>query len=307
MSFSSEVKTELCKRTINKQCCVRAACYGFACFDKYFDDKGVVLHTERAMIAQHAKHLYKQLGIRSEVVEKLQQDGPIYEFSVKEPESVAMMLLSFGHTGKEKSPEIHRDIFICPSCLSAFLASAFLCCGMVADPVKEYSIEFVSNRVALLESFSALLQDYGFEPRIAKRRYNSALYFKASEQVEDMLTLMGATTASLEIMNRKIYKEFRNKTNRITNCENANIDKIINASENAIRNLQLLRENQQFESLPEELREIARLRIDYPECSLAELGAMLEPPLGKSGVSHRLRKLASIAEGLKKAEAANAK
>ena len=188
MSFSSEVKTELCKRTINKQCCVRAACYGFACFDKYFDDKGVVLHTERAMIAQHAKHLYKQLGIRSEVVEKLQQDGPIYEFSVKEPESVAMMLLSFGHTGKEKSPEIHRDIFICPSCLSAFLASAFLCCGMVADPVKEYSIEFVSNRVALLESFSALLQNYGFEPRIAKRRYNSALYFKASEQVEDMLT-----------------------------------------------------------------------------------------------------------------------
>ncbi|MEG0803823.1 MAG: DNA-binding protein WhiA [Pygmaiobacter sp.] len=111
---------------------------------------------------------------------------------------------------------------------------------------------------------------------------------------------MGATNASLEIMNRKIYKEYRNKTNRITNCENANIDKIINASEIAIQNLKLLRENQRFESLPDELRQIAQLRIDYPECSLTELGEMLEPPLGKSGVSHRLRKLASIAADYKK-------
>lgn len=300
MSFSTQVKTEICKSTLHKRCCVRAACYGFACFGKYFDAKGIVLHTERAMIAQHAQHLFRQLGIKSEIVEKKRQDGVIYEFSIKDPMYVWKLLGEFGHTGNEKQFRLNRSMFVCPGCMAAFIATAFLCSGIVMDPAKEYSLEFVTTKKGISDEFATLLADAGYEPKRSRRQYTYVLYYRASEQVTDLLTMMGATGASLELMNRKIYKEIRNKTNRITNCENANIDKILNASENAIGNLKLLRENQCFETLPEELRDIALLRIEHPEYSLAELGQMLEPPLGKSGVSHRLRKLAAIAQDYKK-------
>lgn len=304
MSFSTRVKTEICKSTPKKHCCVRAACYGFACFGKYFDSKGIVLHTERAMIAQQAQHLFRQLGIKSDIVEKQRTDGVIYEFSVKDPMYVWKMLDEFGCTGGQGAVRLFdRSLFSCPSCRAAFLGAVFLCCGVVMDPAKEYSLEFVSFKQAQADGLADLLTEMGYEPKRARRQYSYVLYYRASEQVTDLLTIMGATNASLEIMNQKIYKELRNQTNRIINCESANIDKIVNASQAAIENLRLLKEKQCFESLPEDLREIARLRLEHPEYSLAELGQMLTPPLGKSGVSHRLRKLAGIAEKFKKQEA----
>lgn len=302
MSFSTRVKTEICKASLKKPCCVRAACYGFALFGKYFDEKGVVLHTERAMIAQQAQHLFRQMGIKSELTEKQRNDSTIYEFAVKDTMYVWKMMSEFGHTGKEEMLRINDSLFCCAGCRAAFLASAFLCCGMVRDPAKEYSLEFVLFKEILADELFRFLCELGYEPKRAKRQYSYVLYYRASEQVTDLLTMMGAISASFEIMNQKIYKELRNKTNRITNCENANIDKIVNASQNAIENLLLLQSNQKFNSLPEELRQIACLRIDNPECSLAELGQMLEPPLGKSGVSHRLRKLAALAQSYKKEE-----
>lgn len=298
MSFSTQVKTEICRQSPHKLCCVRAACYGFACFGKYFDEKGLVLHTERAMIAQQAQHLFRQLGIKSEIVEKQRQDGGIYEFAVKDPMYIWKMQAEFGHIGL--SDGIDRKVFRCPACRAAFLGAAFLSAGVVMDPAKEYSLEFVLFKEQLADQLAQVLTEAGYEPKRARRQYSYVLYYRASEQVTDLLTMIGATNASLELMNQKIYKELRNQTNRITNCENANIDKILDASQTAIQNLQLLRQNQKFETLPEQLRQIAILRIDHPECALAELGQMLEPPLGKSGVSHRLRKLAALAQDVEK-------
>ena len=297
MSFSTQVKSEICKKSLSKPCCTRAACYGFACFGKYYDFKGYVLHTEQAIIAEHAQKLFKQIGVHGNVIELTRTYGVLYEFAIKEQEEIQKMLFAFENSSDNS---INKDIFICPACYSAFVSAAFLSCGIVIDPKKEYSVEFVLGKRDMLCSLKNIFEDMGFDAKIANRRYNDALYFKTSEQVEDILTYMGATSSSIEVMNSKIYKEIRNKTNRITNCENANIDKIINASENAIGNLKLLRANHCFESLPEELRDIAKLRIDYPEYSLLEIGQMLEPPLGKSGVSHRLRKLAALAQEYKK-------
>ena len=296
MSFSTQVKTEICRTQPRRRCCVRAACYGFACFGKYFDSKGVVLHTERAMIAQQAQHLYRRLGIKSSITEKQRQDGVIYEFAVKEPVYVWKLLEEFGRTQPDGQLHLDKSLLECPDCRAAFLGAAFLCCGVVMDPAKEYSLEFELFKETLAQDLYELLCEMGYEPKRARRQYSFVLYYRASEQVTDLLTLMGATNASLELINQKIYKELRNKTNRITNCENANIDKILNASQAAIENLKFLQENQRFATLPDELRQVAQARLSHPEYSLAELGQLLNPPLGKSGVSHRLRRLAQIAQ-----------
>ncbi len=285
MSFSGKVKTELCKKNIQRPCCVRAACYGFACFAKYFDAKGVVLHTERALVAQTAQKLFRRIGVRGEVIQKQRTESVVYEFAVKEPAMAQKLLREYGLTGREPSLRIDPAVFACEACFYHFLSAAFLCCGTVADPAREYSLEFVGSRRNLMADLEAQLSGRGFEPRRAQRRSAQVLYFKASEQVEDLLTAMGATSASLAVMEEKVYKELRNKANRITNCENANIDKIVAASGSALDAVRILRDNQCYETLPEELKAVARLREEYPEYSLAELGRLLEPPLSRAGVA----------------------
>ena len=300
MSFSGQVKTELCKKNIHKACCVRAACYGFGCFARYLDEKGLVLQTERALVAQTAAKLFRRLGIRGEIIQKQHAERTIYEFAVKQPDEVSMLLLNFGLTGREEVLRLAPSIFVCESCFFHFLSAAFLSCGTAANPEREYSVEFASPRHALVEDLADQLRQRGFEPSLTERRSARLLYFKASEQVEDVLTAMGATSASLEIMERKVYKELRNKANRIANCENANIDKIVAASGSALRAVQILREHQSFETLPEELKQVARLREEYPEYSLAELGQLLDPPLSRAGVCHRIKKLTNLAEEILK-------
>ena len=300
MSFSGKVKTELCKKNIHKACCVRAACYGFGCFSRYLDDKGLVLQTERALVAQTASKLFRRLGIRGEIIQKQHAERTIYEFSIKRPEEVAMLLMNFGLTGNEKELRLDEKLFVCDECFFHFLSAAFLSCGTAANPEKEYSIEFASARHGMMEDLAEQLKRRGFEPGLTERRAARLLYFKASEQVEDLLTAMGATSASLEIMEQKVYKELRNKANRIANCENANIDKIVAASGSALEAVRVLRENQCFETLSEELKQVARLREEYPEYSLAELGQLLDPPLSRAGVCHRMKKLTTMAQEIQK-------
>ena len=295
MSFSGKVKTELCKKNIHKACCIRAACYGFGCFSRYLDEKGLVLQTERALVAQTASRLFRKLGIHGEIVQKQHTERTIYEFSIKQPEEVSMLLMSFGLTGTEQPLRLNPALFVCENCFYHFLSAAFLSCGTAANPEKEYSVEFASARHELIEDLAAELRQRGFEPSLTERRSARLLYFKASEQVEDILTAMGATSASLEIMERKVYKELRNKANRIANCESANIDKIVAASGSALDAVRVLRENQSFETLPEELKQVALLREQYPEYSLAELGQLLDPPLSRAGVCHRMKKLTTLA------------
>lgn len=210
------------------------------------------------------------------------------------------LLREYGLTGREPSLRINPAVFACEACFYHFLSAAFLCCGTVADPAREYSLEFVGSRRNLMADLEAQLSGRGFEPRRAQRRSAQVLYFKASEQVEDLLTAMGATSASLAVMEEKVYKELRNKANRITNCENANIDKIVAASGSALDAVRILRDNQCYETLPEELKAVARLREEYPEYSLAELGRLLEPPLSRAGVCHRMKRLTGLAEEISK-------
>ncbi|MFV0412132.1 MAG: DNA-binding protein WhiA [Oscillospiraceae bacterium] len=298
MSFSRQVKQEICKKEPRNPSCVVAACYGIACFGRSFDTKGVVLHTENPFIAQWAKAVFLAAGIEGNVTAKGGGSSSLYEFAVKDPYEVEKMLATFGHTGEETAVRIHSDNFNCDGCFSWFTTAAFLCCGTVVNPAKGYALEFVSSRFQVLKDFAALLDEKGFASKRTVRNGLNVLYFKASGQIEDILTYMGATRAAMEIMSQKVYKDFRNKANRITNCESANIDKIVAASMQVTEAIQTLKRHDALQALSPPLQEAVALKEKYPELSLAELAAVSPQPVSKSGLSHRYKKILQIAEKL---------
>ncbi|MEG0166734.1 MAG: DNA-binding protein WhiA, partial [Ruthenibacterium sp.] len=151
----------------------------------------------------------------------------------------------------------------------------------------------------LSQGLTALLKGHDFLPGNIVRKGSNIIYFKASEQIEDLLTFMGASGAALQIMNTKVYKDIRNKANRITNCETANIDKIVAANQNTLQAIAYLRDHGALGALPEALRDAAVLREAAPEISLKALAAQFEPPLSKSGLSHRIKKIEQIADEMR--------
>ena len=301
MSFSQNVKKEILSRDLPKNCCAVAAAYAVACFGKYFDARGVVLHTEQRAVAQYAQKVMERAGIRGAVTER--ESSGLFEFAVKEPAEVRRMLAQFGHTGQETTLRINSCNFTCSRCVNAFTAAAFLCCGTMTNPEKEYNLEFLSSRYSLMQDFEALLIAHGFSPRHTLRKGANVLYLKASEQIEDILTFMGASGAALEIINLKVYKDFRNKTNRIVNCENANIDKIVNANQNTLGAVRYLREKGALEALPRPLREAALLREEMPDLSLRELAERFSSSVSKSGLAHRFKRIETIAKEMREREA----
>ena len=299
MSFSQDVKKEIIERGLPSGCCAVAAAYGVACFGKYFDARGVVLHTEHSVVAQHVKKLFSRAGVEGKIYAKGGEESRIYEFAVKDPAEIQRMLELFGHSGTEPNLRINSRNFTCEHCVSSFVAAAFLCCGTITNPEREYNLEFLSGRYNLIRDFEALLLGHGFAPRHVRRKGSNVLYLKASEQIEDMLTFIGATNAALTIMNLKVYKDFRNKANRITNCETANIDKAVLASGETLEAIRFLRGRGAFDTLPAQLHEAALLREENPDLPLAQLACMFSPPLSKSGLSHRMKKIEQFAATLK--------
>ena len=299
MSFSQEVKNEILRRKISKPCCNMAAAYAVACFGKYFDDRGVVLQTENEGVAHFAQKLYRRCGVQGTVISKERPTGPVYEFSVKDPDEVAKMLALFGHTGKEPTLRIRPENFKCQNCMQAFIATAFLCCGTMTDPEKSYNLEFLSTRHYLSQQLEAMLAEHNFHPHRALRKGANTIYIKAADHIEDLLTFMGAGGAAMRIMDQRMYNEMRNKTNRLSNCETANISKTVNAAVKQLEDITFIRDHAGLDSLPDNLREMALLRLEHPEAPLKELGTYLNPPVGKSGVNHRLRKLSEIADELR--------
>ena len=230
MSFSQEVKNEILRRKISKPCCNMAAAYAVACFGKYFDDRGVVLQTENEGVAHFAQKLYRRCGVQGTVISKERPTGPVYEFSVKDPAEVARMLALFGHTGKEPTLRIRPENFRCQNCMQAFISTAFLCCGTMTDPEKSYNLEFLSTRHYLSQQLEAMLAEHDFHPHRALRKGANTIYIKAADHIEDLLTFMGAGGAAMRIMDQRVYNEMRNKTNRLSNCETANLGKSVQAA-----------------------------------------------------------------------------
>ncbi|MCI6787036.1 MAG: DNA-binding protein WhiA [Oscillospiraceae bacterium] len=298
MSFSQEVKNEILRRKISKPCCNMAAAYAVACFGKYFDDRGVVLQTENEGVATFAQKLYRRCGVQGTVLSKERTTGPVYEYSVKDPAEVAKLLTLFGHTGKEPTLRIRPENFKCQSCMQAFISTAFLCCGTMTDPEKSYNLEFLSTRHYLSQQLEAMLAEHDFHPHRALRKGANTIYIKAADHIEDLLTFMGAGGAAMRIMNQRLYNEMRNKTNRLSNCETANLGKSVQAAVQVQLAIEKLQAAGAMNTLPENLRQTAKLRMQYPDLPLAKLAQKFDPPVSKAGLSHRMKKIQEAAARL---------
>ena len=183
-----------------------------------------------------------------------------------------------------------------PCCRRAFLRGAFLCAGSISDPEKGYHLEFVCTRESKARQLRQIIQGYGIEARIVPRKKYHVVYIKEGAGIVDLLNVMEAHVALMNLENLRIVKEMRNSINRRVNCETANITKTVNAASRQIEDILFLRDHYGIQKLPPALRQMAEVRLEYPDAPLKELGERLEPPVGKSGVNHRLRKLGELAE-----------
>lgn len=184
-------------------------------------------------------------------------------------------------------------------CARAFLRGAFLCIGSMSDPEKSYHLEFVCNEPEQAEQLQSIIQEFQIEAKIIKRKKYFVVYLKEGAGLVDLLNVMGAHVSLMNLENLRIVKEMRNSINRRVNCEAANITKTVNAASKQIEDILLVKERYGFENLPANLRQMAEVRLEYPEATLKELGEYLEPAVGKSGVNHRLRKLSEIADHMR--------
>jgi len=184
-------------------------------------------------------------------------------------------------------------------CKRAFIRGAFLAAGSISDPEKFYHFEIACATEAKAKQIQGLILSMGIEAKIVLRKKYFVVYIKEGSQIVDILNVMEAPVALMELENIRILKEMRGSVNRQVNCETANINKTVSAAVKQMEDIIYIRDTAGFDSLPDNLREIAELRLARPEATLKELGEALDPPVGKSGVNHRLRKLGNMAERLR--------
>ncbi len=298
MSFSSDIKTELAA-IVGSPCCETAQAYGMAEYGRAFSAAGVSLQTENKAVAERYRDLISAVcGVVPQLEEPPAGKTGLYTVSVKDADR-ARVLEAFGHGGREVALRLNRANLECDECAAAFLRGVFLVCGTVTNPQVDYHLEFNVPYLNLSRDLTALLGEQGLMAKTVRRKGNYIVYFKESEQIEDCLTGIGAMNASLELMNVKLVKSIRNNVNRAANCETANLDKTLAAALPQVEAVRRIQAHMGFDALPEELRELCRLRAENPEYSLRELGEALEPPISRSGVNHRLRRIMDIAESLK--------
>lgn len=264
-----------------------------ALFGRAFSLFDMSLTTEHEGVAQLYSSLLGEICGAETSWEK-SRSGKI-TVSVKSAEDKKKVLAAFGHGERELSRRINRANIENECCAGAFLRGAFLSCGTVTDPGKDYHAEFSVSHMKLCGDLSAFMAEAVAEPKSVERKGSMVLYVKESTLVEDLITYMGAINSSLEIMAVKMYKDMRNNVNRKTNFETANISRTVKASVSQIEAIELIKAKRGLASLPPELAELAELRYENPEMSLRELGESLSEPISRSGVNHRLERIIRIA------------
>ncbi|MCR4924989.1 MAG: DNA-binding protein WhiA [Clostridiales bacterium] len=297
MSFCYDVKTELAKIEIESPCCELAFDYGLLLFGRAFSKSSISLQTEHETVAELYCRAIKKIG-GFEVEKKCSKAGK-YNISVEKAEQRLKILDALGYTGKEISVDINLANVENECCASAFLRGAFLSCGNITNPEKDYHFEFAVTYHKVSDELANFISDFDISPKQVLRKGNNIVYLKDSSNIEDMLTLMGAVNSSLEFMGVKMYKDVRNNINRKANFEIANITRTVAASSPQVEAIEFIKKEKGLDSLTDELKELAVLRLENPEMSLRELGENLSKPISRSGVNHRLNRIIAIADDLK--------
>ncbi len=316
MSFSGGVKEELSRQIPKSRHCQIAEIAAILSFAGKLEgsETGRVLrvYTENISLARKYYILMKKtfsahvcLAVRQNVY---LHKNRIYMVSVSEPKEIQSILLAVKWQN-EKQEDIRTEglvkgILVQKSCCRrAFIRGAFLSAGSMSDPEKSYHFEIVCTSEQKARQLREICNTFEVETKIVKRKKSYVVYLKEGAQIVDMLNIMEAHVALMNLENVRILKEMRNSVNRQVNCETANINKTVSAAVKQVEDINYIKAIRGLGSLPDTLKEIALLRLEYPQAALKELGAMLQPPVGKSGVNHRLRKLCELAEDLRKTEA----
>ena len=293
MSFSSEAKAELCRDYINRKCCALAEASGVLLFCNTVSPDQIRIVTESECFADRLQKLFS-IAFRLEFDEI--QTGAKYAFQILDREKIRTVFRIIGYSPRDSiTLHVNYGLLEKDCCRTAFLRGAFLTGGSVTDPAKRYHLELATSHHKVSRETERLLTEQGFAPKEAVRNGSSVLYFKQSEAIEDFLTFLGAPLAAMGVMEAKIEKEMKNKINRIVNCDNANTSKIVEAAQAQIGAIRKLEQRGELDRLPEKLRQTAVLRTENPEANLAELAGLFDPPLTKSALNHRLRKLVELA------------
>ena len=290
MSFSQDQKMGIIAQSVKASCCKRALLQGILSVRAHVSEGNILVSVDSTDTASFVKSLIFDVYSKEaeEVVSSAGGRRKMLSFDAKSVSKYLTELADAGISYPEK----------CQMCQSYFLKGVFLAAGRVSDPVKQYSLEFsVGDRAGLLADFFISL---GLDPKISEKKNETVVYFRNSTLLEDFFALANMNQTAFEVMNAKIEGELRNTANRIANCETNNIDRAISASMSQISLIEELIERGLISLLPDELERTARFRMENKDMSLSQLAGAITPPISKSGLSHRLKKITEMAENILK-------
>ena len=300
MSFSGGVKAEICRSTPHKKCCAVAQCFGILLFCNSFSADSIRIITESREFGYILPKLFsKAFDLEFDSFPSLESPGKLV-FQMDDPQKLDAILSAYGFDRGTWALHVNLPVLENDCCRSAFLRGAFLAGGSVTDPEKGYHFEIATTHHAVARQTFALMEEMlGFYPKMAARAGGQVLYFKQSDLISDCLTYLGAPVAAMGIIEARLEKELNNKVNRRCNCDDANTSKVVEAAQEQLAAIRLLRDLGLLENLPAKLQAAAKAREDNPESSLTELAAMMEPPISKPAMNSRLKKLMMIAKEAK--------
>ena len=313
MSFSSETKKELAQLEVDKKCCMLAEIAGFARMNGSIrfvggGRMGVSLTSEDPAIARHLKKLLQTYFDTSTSLDILQgaafRKGKNYRITFDDNIIGEQMLREVGLMTVQEGSNvlvegIPFDIIRKKCCKRAYLRGMFLASGSLNHPERGYHMEIVCKNQYIGADLRKLMNSFDLNAKISERKNSFVVYIKESEKIVDFMNIVGAHHQLLAYEDVRIVKSLRNTTNRINNCENANIDKAVNAAGKQVEDITLIEERMGLMNLPAKLRVVAELRLENPDLPLKDLAELTDPPVSKSGINHRLKKIGEIADKIR--------
>lgn len=292
MSFSSDIKNRISEIENKCEYCNRAQLAAMVRYTGRVKNSEIVLATENKAVIKCLKRLiFENTGIKTEY--EYGDNSRLFEMTISDAgaiDNLSDLLMLYGDDYEDLTP------FDC--CVMSYIRGAYLGGGSVSNPEKSYHLEFDAKYEAEADRLCKMLSKCGVSAKITYRKSHYIVYIKEYASIADTLGIIGDSSAALEIYNISIEKDVRNSINRQMNCENANMDKVADAYMKHLVAIEKIKNTIGFEKLPDVLKEIAKVRVEYPEDSLKQLGERLEKPIGKSGVNHRLNRIVAIADGI---------
>ena len=295
MSFSSDAKRELCENRVDKKCCAIAECYGVLLYCNTFSAQEIRIITATDSFAARLPRLFRRaFGISFDRVPDDNAAGK-RTFLINERAKLKIIFDSFGaDIASTLSHHINFGIIEDDCCRVSFIRGAFLAGGSVTDPEKRYHLELATSHHSVSREAYSILLDLGLSPKESTRSGSFLLYFKQADMIADFLTTIGASNAAMEIMTAKVDKEMKNTITRMINCDSANADKTVAAAQEQMAAIRRIAKTYGLDALPEPLKDAALLRIANPEVSLSDLAKLSYPPVSKSTLAYRFRKIMSF-------------